>query len=59
MRRFLAGWAALAILAGPATAQNMKPAAVVNGESIPLSEIDAVMAMRPPELVRGTSHETS
>jgi parvulin-like peptidyl-prolyl isomerase len=50
MRRILAGWAALAILAGTAVAQNEKPAAVVNGETIPMSEIEAAMASRPMEL---------
>lgn len=50
MQRILAGWAALAILAGSAAAQNAKPAAVVNGEPIPMSEVDAIMAMRPREL---------
>jgi len=41
---------ALVALATPMLAQSSKPAAVVNGEPIPMSEIDAVLSMRSPEL---------
>lgn len=44
----LAGLALLA-MAGPVFGQG-KPAAVVNGESIPMAEFEAAMAMRPHEL---------
>jgi hypothetical protein len=50
MRRILAGWAVLAVLAGTSTAQNAKPAAIVNGEPIPMVEIEAVTATRPRPL---------
>jgi peptidyl-prolyl cis-trans isomerase C len=41
----------LLLLAGAASAQSSKPAAIVNGEAIPMSEIDAVLATRPAELI--------
>ncbi|MFL5339865.1 MAG: peptidylprolyl isomerase [Gemmataceae bacterium] len=52
MRGNWATTAAVAILvaAGAAQAQDGKPAAIVNGEPIPTSEIEAVLAMRPREL---------
>lgn len=45
-------WVGLALLAisAPGWAQNNKPAAHVNGEAIPLAEIDAVLNQRTPEL---------
>src|SRR5947209_1646735 len=54
MRGSTAGWARAAVLValavgGRAGAQG-KTAAVVNGEPIPMAEVDAVFAMRPPEL---------
>jgi peptidyl-prolyl cis-trans isomerase C len=44
-------WAGLVILAAAATALGGdKPAAVVNGEAIPMGEVEAVLALRPKEL---------
>src|SRR5262245_29698456 len=44
-------WAGLAILAIATTALGRdKPAAVVNGEAIPMAEVEAVLALRPQEL---------
>ncbi len=44
-------WAALVILATAVGALGRdKPAAVVNGEPIPMSDVEAVLAMRPQEL---------
>ena len=41
---------AILLVSGSARAQNSNSAAIVNGEAIPMSEIDAVMALRPREL---------
>src|SRR5262245_48899955 len=44
-------WAGLMILATAAAAPGGdKPAAVVNGEAIPMAEVEAVLALRPQEL---------
>jgi peptidyl-prolyl cis-trans isomerase C len=45
----LAGVAML-LMTGMVSAQTNKPAAIVNGEPIPVAEIDAVLATRPAEL---------
>src|SRR5439155_26679453 len=46
-----AGCAILVMLATAAAALGRdKPAAVVNGEAIPMSEVEAVLALRPQEL---------
>jgi parvulin-like peptidyl-prolyl isomerase len=55
MGRRAANWVTAAILVvlvatGMGRAQSGKTAAVVNGEAIPMTEIDAVIAMRPKEL---------
>jgi parvulin-like peptidyl-prolyl isomerase len=51
MRESAAGWAmAVALAVGARAGAQGKVAAVVNGEPIPMAEVDAVMAMRPPEL---------
>src|SRR5262245_12017689 len=45
-------WAALVILVIAAAVQGKdKPAAVVNGETIPMAEVEAVLALRHQELV--------
>jgi parvulin-like peptidyl-prolyl isomerase len=55
----LAGFAALAVLAGPLSAQapatpiaapqaGAKPAALVNGEPVPMADVQAVLSQQPP-----------
>src|SRR5262249_24370078 len=51
LRLFRGGWGGRVILATAAGAVGRdKPAAVVNGEPIPMADVEAVLALRPQEL---------